>query len=470
MDNLTPRAIVRELDKYIVGQEEAKKAIAIALRNRERRRWLSKEMREEVMPKNIVLIGPSGVGKTEVARRMAALVQAPFVMAEATRFTEVGYVGRDAESIIYDLVETSMTQVYEQKLKEVESKAQKLATEKIIHYLHQQLGLRRKKLAAKGQGSAVAVSTKRATPQAATASEAVSPADKRLLGQLLSSHKLDEEIIEIEVSGVAEAPYMDYRGGYYYGEEGFDMPVGMGEGDKGHSQQRRRRKVTVREARRILFRQEANRLMDFEELSEVALKMAENHGVVFIDEIDKLAAPSIEIGRDISGEGVQRDLLPIIEGTTVLTRYGPVKTDHILFVAAGTFYRNKPSDLIPELQGRFPLRVELKPLRQEDLERILVEPENSLCKQYQALLATESVELTFAPDGIREIARLAALMNERMENIGARRLHTIMEKVLEEINFSAEEKSGEKIVVDAAYVSSHVGDLVKNEDPSRYIL
>lgn len=469
MDSLTPRTIVRELDKYIVGQEEAKKAIAIALRNRERRRWLSKEMREEVMPKNIVLIGPSGVGKTEVSRRMAALVQAPFVMVEATRFTEVGYVGRDTESIIHDLVEASMTQVYEQKLKEVESKAQKRATEKIIHYLRQQLNVRRKKMAAKGQSSAVVVSTKRSSAEATASGESISTPDKRLLGQLLNSHKLDEEVIEIEVSG-GESPYIDYRGGYYYGEEIFDMPSGIGEGDKSYNQPRRRRKVTVREARRILFRQEANKLMDFEELSDVALKIAENNGVVFIDEIDKLAAPPVEIGRDISGEGVQRDLLPIIEGTTVMTRYGPVKTDHILFVAAGTFYRNKPSDLIPELQGRFPLRVELKPLKQEDLERILVEPENSLCKQYQALLATEGVELTFAPDGIGEIARLAAVMNERMENIGARRLHTIMEKVLEEINFAAGEKSGEKIVVDAAYVSGHLGDLVRNEDLSRYIL
>lgn len=463
MENLTPRAIVRELDKYIVGQEAAKKAVAIALRNRERRWSLPREMKEEVMPKNILLIGPSGVGKTELSRRMAALMDAPFVVVEATKFTEVGYVGRDVESIVHDLVDTSVSHVYETKLKEVEGKAEKLANEKIVHYLYQQRVSKKKKLVAKGRTEVVTKSS--------TDSEELTPGlAKRYLARALSGHKLEEEIIEIEVSPGADSPFADYRGGCYYGDDmGDPADEESGEG-KRCGPPRRRRKVTVREARRILSRQEANKLMDFDELGDVALKHAENYGVVFIDELDKLASPPIEIGRDISGEGVQRDLLPIIEGTSVMTRCGMIKTDHILFIGAGTFYRNKPSDLIPELQGRFPLRVELKALTQEDLEKILVEPQNSLCKQYQALMSTENVELTFAPEGVKEIARLAALMNERMENIGARRLHTIMEKVLEELNFTAGEQAGEKVVVDAAYVNSHMGDLIKNEDLSRYIL
>ena len=469
MDNLTPRAIVRELDKYVVGQEGAKKAIAIALRNRERRGFLPKEMKEDVMPKNILLIGPSGVGKTELSRRMAALVDAPFVVVEATKFTEVGYVGRDVESIIHDLVDASVSRVYEAKLKEVEAQAEKLANEKIVQYLYAQRTLKRKKLAAKGRG-AVAVSTKASSSESASsgATQVTAGMAKRYLARLLAASKLEEELIEIEVSSAMESPFMDYRGGYYYGDE--EVPGEPVEGGRNSGPPRRHRKVAVKEARRILSRQEANKLLDFDQLSEEAIKRAENHGVVFIDELDKLASPPIDMGRDISGEGVQRDLLPIIEGTTVMTRCGLVKTDHILFVGAGTFYKNKPSDLIPELQGRFPLRVELSPLKQEDLERILVEPQNSLCKQYQALMATEVVELTFSPEGVKEMARLAAMMNERMENIGARRLHTIMEKVLEELNFTAGEREGEKIVVDAGYVSDHMGDLIKNEDLSRYIL
>lgn len=470
MEKLTPRAIVRELDKYIVGQEGAKKAVAIALRNRERRWSLPKEMKEEVMPKNIMLIGPSGVGKTELSRRMAALVDAPFVVVEATKFTEVGYVGRDVESIIHDLVDTSVSRVYENKLKEVEGQAEKMANAKILHYLYQQRTLKKKKLVAKGR-SGVATSGKTSPQRAAAATAEVGAGmAKRYLARLLSSNKLEEEMIEIEVSYPMESPFIDYRVGYCYGEDMNDAPGDVAEGGKNYGPPRRRRKVTVREARRILVRQEANKLMDFDQLSEEAIKRAENHGVVFVDEVDKLASPTVDIGRDISGEGVQRDLLPIIEGTTVMTRCGLIKTDHILFIGAGTFYKNKPSDLIPELQGRFPLRVELSALTQGDLEKILVEPQNSLCKQYRALMATEGVELTFAPDGIKEMARLAALMNERLENIGARRLHTIMEKVLEELNFTAGEREGEKVVVDAAYVSDHIGDLIKNEDLSRYIL
>ncbi len=466
MDSLTPRAIVRELDKYIIGQEAAKKTVAIALRSRERRWMLPKEMKEEVIPKNILLIGPSGVGKTELSRRMAALVDAPFVVVEATKFTEVGYVGRDVESIVHDLVDASISRVYETKLKEVEVLAEKLANEKIVHYLYQQRGVKKAKMAVKRR-SVVTSGGKAATTEAA---ELSAPMAKRYFARLLLNRKLEEEMIEIEVASPVETPFMDYRSGYLYGDEIDEGPPEMAENGKRSGTPRRRRTVTVRDARRILVRQEANKLMDFDELTEIAIRRAENHGVVFIDELDKLASPPVEVGRDISGEGVQRDLLPIIEGTAVMTRCGQIKTDHILFIGAGTFYKNKPSDLIPELQGRFPLRVELNPLRQEDLERILVEPQNSLTKQYQALMATEGVELIFAPDGIKEMARLAAMMNERTENIGARRLHTIMEKVLEEMNFSAGENPGEKVVVDAPYVMDHIGGLIKNEDLSRYIL
>ncbi|MDZ4246346.1 MAG: ATP-dependent protease ATPase subunit HslU, partial [Dehalococcoidia bacterium] len=388
-----------------------------------------------------------------------------------TRFTEVGYVGRDVEFIVHDLVDTSLSQVYEKKLLEVEGKAEKVATEKIISYLYHQVMPRKRRLAAKRQ-KGIAVASNKQQAQALASSESPSAKagmDKRYLARLLNNHKLDEELIEIEVSVDAETPFMDYRFGFY-GYDGGEFLGIAGDREKEEEPPVRRRKVKVREAKRILFRQEANKLIDFDDLHEEALKQAENNGVVFIDELDKLAAPSIEVGRDISGEGVQRDLLPIVEGTSVLTRYGPMKTDHILFIGAGTFYRSKPSDLIPELQGRFPLRVELKSLTRNDMERILTEPNNSLCKQYEALLATEGLELTFAPDGIKEITRLAELMNEQMENIGARRLHTIMEKVLEDANFNATDKSGEKVTVDAGYVSDHIGDLIKNQDLGRYIL
>jgi ATP-dependent HslUV protease ATP-binding subunit HslU len=462
MTNLTPQQIVAELDKYIVGQREVKRAVAIALRHRERRQ-LTADMGTEIHPKNILMIGPTGVGKTEIARRVAALIDAPFLKAEATRFTEVGYVGKDAESIVHDLVEDSMTKVYSQKLKEVESKAEKLATERLLNYICQQL----KK--SKPQ--------KQATKQLAVAQGATSikvkgtsSPTRRFVARLLQDHKLDDQLVEIEIPEVREefptdlelAPsdLEDFRGA-------FADTVARVEG-KGKS--RHWRKIPVKEARRLLAREEASKLLDYSEVVDEATKRVEERGVVFIDEMDKITGARIEIGRDVSGEGVQRDLLPIVEGTTVMTRYGPVKTDHILFMAAGAFHRSKPSDLIPELQGRFPLRVELTPLSQEDLERILTEPQYSLTKQYQALLATEGVELVFAEDGVQEMARLATLMNEQNENIGARRLNTIMERVLEELNYSAAERKGEKVVVDTAYVSQHIGDLVKNRDLSRYIL
>lgn len=439
---LTPQWIVQELDKYIVGQEEAKKVVAIALCNRERRRKLPEELREEIVPKNILMIGPTGVGKTEIARRLAKIIDAPFIKVEATKFTEVGYVGRDVDSIINELVETAVMQVYEEELKKVEVKAEKLALERLLDYISRQLP---EKTAA--QTSSRLLHKIRG-----------GKLSRERLARMLMSHKLDNEEIEIEVVGETSNSVLELKG------DGEYWDISSKEG------QRRWRKVSVKEARRLLAREEANKLINFEAIIDEALRRVEERGVVFIDEVDKLCAPQVEIGRDVSGEGVQRDLLPLVEGTTIFTRFGAVKTNHILFISAGVFSKNKPSDLIPEFQGRFPLRVELKPLSQRDLERILVEPKNALTKQYQALLSTEGVELVFTPDGISEIARMAVLLNERMENIGARRLYTIMEKVLEEINFTASQRRGERVVIDREYVLQHIGNLIKDDDISRYIL
>ncbi len=462
MGHLTPKAIVRELDKYVVGQQEAKRSVAIALCNRERRKKLPQEMRHEVVPKNILMIGPTGVGKTEIARRLAAIVNAPFLKVEATKFTEVGYVGRDVESIIHDLVEDSANRVYHERLKEIESEAQELATQRIVGYLYQQLRQRSKQ--AVGQ-QAPSVILER-TPLEVGRTSAMS---RRRLTKLLLSHQLEEQFVEIEVDDDVEgkvsliAPRLevDLEGEKYFDESHCSV--------SSHVVQRKR-KVRVKEARRILTREEANKLLDFDQVADQAIKRAEENGVVFIDEIDKLCGPKVDIGRDVSGEGVQRDLLPLLEGTMVMTRYGVMKTEHMLFIAAGTFSQNKPSELIPELQGRFPLRVELRSLSQDDMKRILLEPRNSLTRQYQALLDTEGVALSFTEDGVDEISRLAALMNERSENIGARRLYTIMEKLLEDLSFTASERKGEQVVVDAKYVWQQVGGLIKDENLSRYIL
>jgi ATP-dependent HslUV protease ATP-binding subunit HslU len=460
--HLTPKAIVRELDKYVVGQQEAKRSVAIALCNRERRKKLPQEMRDEVVPKNILMIGPTGVGKTEIARRLAAIVNAPFLKVEATKFTEVGYVGRDVESIIHDLVEASANRVYHERLKEIESEAQKLATQRIVGYLYQQLRQRSKQ--AVGQ-QAPNVILERAPLEVGRASAM----SRQRLTKLLLSQQLEEQFVEIEVDDDVEgkvsliAPRLevDLEDEKYFDESHCSV--------SSHVVQRKR-KVRVKEARRILTREEANKLLDFDQVADQAIKRAEENGVVFIDEIDKLCGPKVDIGRDVSGEGVQRDLLPLLEGTMVITRYGVMKTEHMLFIAAGTFSQNKPSELIPELQGRFPLRVELSSLSQNDMKRILLEPRNSLTRQYQALLNTEGVALSFTEDGVDEIARLAALMNERSENIGARRLYTIMEKLLEDLSFTASERKGEQVVVDAKYVWQQVGGLIKDENLSRYIL
>jgi len=457
MTELTPAVVVRELDRYIVGQREAKKAIAIALCTRERRKKVPDEMRREIVPRNILMIGPTGVGKTEIARRVAGLLDAPFVKVEATKFTEVGYVGRDADSIIGELVEASFMHIYERRLKEVETKAERLANEKLVGYVCRQLApvppeRVRSKMAAVGSGAGQAV--QRRGP------------DRRLVSKLLQTSKLDDQMVEIEAGDEAYAFDAGFAADYGYYD---DYGDGYGDYRERHSR-RRKRKVSIKEARRILTRAEANKLLDMNQVVDEAVRHAEESGVVFIDELDKLIGPKVEVGRDISGEGVQRDLLPLLEGATVMTRFGPVKTDHILYVAAGAFRQSNPSELIAELQGRLPIRVELSRLAQEDMERILTEPANALTKQYRALMAAEGVELEFTADGIKEIARYAVLMNERTENIGARRLSTIMEKVLEDLSFTASERKGEKVVVDAAYVRDRVARLVKDEDLSRYIL
>ena len=434
----TPREIVSELDRYIVGQGEAKRAVAIALRNRWRRQQLPEAMREEVVPKNILMIGPTGVGKTEIARRLAKLAQAPFLKVEATKFTEVGYVGRDVESIARDLVEASITMLREISRKEVQAQAELAAEERLVTALV-------------GEGAAADTRSK--------------------FRRMLRNGEFEQKELEIEVAQSAGMPIgqLDIPG----------MPPGqminLGEMMKGMFGGRpmHKRKLTVGAARRLLEQEEADRLLDNDRLAKDAVSYAENNGIVFIDEIDKVAARTMEggfRGGDVSREGVQRDLLPLIEGTTVSTKYGPVKTDHVLFIASGAFHLAKPSDLLPELQGRLPIRVELAALSRADLRRILTEPEHSLVKQYAALMATERVTLSFTDDAVDALAELAADINERIENIGARRLHTVLERLLEEISFTATDKAGETVVVDAAYVNEKVAPLAQKGDLSRFIL
>ncbi len=504
--DLTPRQIVAELDRYIVGQDAAKRAVAVALRNRVRRQRVPEEMRDEVTPKNIILIGPTGVGKTEIARRVAKLLDAPFIKVEATKFTEVGYVGRDVESIIRDLVEVAFNMEHDEHMNAVRARAESLADERIINYLMEQradlrAGKRsrtRAKMQAQGraggQDTAIVADSSVPAPAAPAAvagattpedpappvSERVLKMQRRRMARLLAEHKLDEEQIEIDVDDIGLDPedltsVLEFAPGMSP-EEMSESFAEFLDGYRsihnalGGAGRKRVRRVSVREARRLLTEEEAHKLMDMDAIVENTLRRAEQTGVVFIDEIDKIAGPKIDTGPDVSGEGVQRDLLPIVEGTTVHTRYGPVKTDHILFIAAGAFHAAKPSDLLPELQGRFPLRVELSSLDRKDLEAILVEPENSLVRQYTALMATEGVELEFTKDGLARIAQVAAELNERLEDIGARRLHTIMEQVLEELSFRADEFRGQKVVVDAAYVDERVRSLLKDDDLSRFIL
>ena len=442
---LTPKQIVEELNKYVIGQFEAKKAVAIALRNRWRRQQLPEELRDEIIPKNILMMGPTGVGKTEIARRLAGLVKAPFIKVEATKFTEVGYVGRDVEAIIRELVEASFKMVKAEKMEEVEEKARKLAEEKILDYL-------------------VPRKVRRFSSFDEEEEREESPAREKFR-QMLQKGELDDKIVEIEVE---EKPAI-VGGVIAPGMEDIESQLKDLFSNLAPSK-RKRRKMTVKDALKYLKQQEAEKLIDMDEVASEAVKRAENLGIVFIDEIDKVAGKSSSSGPDVSREGVQRDLLPIVEGTTVSTKYGPVKTDHILFIAAGAFHLSKPSDLIPELQGRFPIRVELKALTKEDFVKILTQPKNALIKQYKALMETEGVHLEFTDDAVEEIARIAEEVNERTENIGARRLHTILEKIMEDYSFEAPELAGQTIIIDKKVVDSKLEGIIQNEDLTKYIL
>jgi|UniRef100_A0A7C2VFI6 ATP-dependent HslUV protease ATP-binding subunit HslU len=440
LEELTPKRIVEELDKYIVGQDQAKKAVAIALRNRWRRQRLPEHIRDEVAPKNLLMIGPTGVGKTEIARRIAQLIKAPFVKVEATKYTEIGYVGRDVESMVRELVEVSYQMVKQEKMQEVRERAKRLAEERILDYLVPQ--------------------------QLSFGMRGMQDTSKREeIREKLRRGDMDDKIVEVDVQekaipliGIAGPPGLEELE-----EQLRNMLGGLGGG-------RRRRRLRVKEAMQVLEAEEAEKLIDQEEVAREAIYRAENFGIIFIDEIDKIAVKTPGAGPGVSREGVQRDLLPIVEGTVVKTKYGPVKTDHILFIAAGAFHISKPSDLMPELQGRFPIRVELSPLTREDFVRILKEPKNALTVQYTELLKTEGVDIEFTEDALEEIARIAEEANNRTENIGARRLHTVMEKLLEDISFNAPELFGQRIIIDARFVRAKLEGIIKDEELSKYIL
>ncbi|MEY4872000.1 MAG: hypothetical protein RLZZ563_1330 [Pseudomonadota bacterium] len=432
MTDLTPREIVSELDRFIIGQRDAKRAVAVALRNRWRRKRLGDDLRDEVYPKNILMIGPTGVGKTEISRRLAKLARAPFLKVEATKFTEVGYVGRDVDSIIRDLVDTAMVDTRARMREDVKARAQKAAEERVIE----------------------ALAGKDAREQT-----------REMFRQKLKRGELDQTMIELEVQDTA--PPM----GVIPGGNGMEMQMqGLQDLFKAFGGRSTRKRLTVADSYDVLIGQEADKLLDDEAVKAAALEAVQENGIVFLDEIDKICARADARGADVSREGVQRDLLPLIEGTTVSTKYGPVKTDHILFIASGAFHIAKPSDLLPELQGRLPIRVELQPLTEDDFVRILTETDNALTRQYSALMATEEVAVTFTDDGIAALARIAAEVNRSVENIGARRLYTVIERVFEELSFTAPDRSGEAVTVDAAFVETNVGQLSRSADISRYVL
>src|SRR5947209_1714042 len=436
MTAFSPREIVSELDRFIIGQNDAKRAVAIALRNRWRRQQLPEELREEVLPKNILMIGPTGVGKTEIARRLARLAQAPFLKVEATKFTEVGYVGRDVEQIIRDLVEIAIAMTRERLRKEVTAKAETRAEERVLDAL---------------------------------VGDKASPDTRQKFRKMLREGQLDDKEVEVTVQDNAGASLPTFE---IPGMPGAQMGmVNLGEMfGKAFGNRTKPKRMTVAESHQVLMAEESDKLLDQEKVVKEAISSVEQNGIVFLDEIDKISARSERVGADVSREGVQRDLLPLIEGTTVATKHGAVKTDHILFIASGAFHLAKPSDLLPELQGRLPIRVELKPLVSGDFKRILIEPEASLIRQTQALMATEGVTLKFADDAIDAIADIAVEVNANVENIGARRLQTVIERVLDEVSFSAPDRSGEAVKIDAEYVRDHIGDLAKNADLSRFIL
>ncbi|MFC2468596.1 MAG: ATP-dependent protease ATPase subunit HslU [Negativicutes bacterium] len=461
MNEQTPREIVAELDKYIVGQDKAKRAVAIALRNRWRSCRLDVSLRDDVIPKNILMIGSTGVGKTEIARRLAKLVQAPFIKVEATKFTEVGYVGRDVESIIRELAETSVRMVRERRIAEVQEKAKDLAEERILDVF-----VPEPKHSANPLGRLFSAAETKEKEDAAE-SEPKYKAGRDWCRKRLAAGELEDELIEIDVEDSPRPMVGMFAGS---GLEGVSDNLQDMIGSLMPKKQRKR-KVSVREARKIFTQEEAMKLVDMDEVTEEAIRVAEHSGIVFLDEIDKVAAPgAAPSGPDVSREGVQRDILPIVEGSTVMTKYGPLKTDHVLFIAAGAFHTAKPSDLIPELQGRFPIRVELAALEKEDFRRILVEPQNALLKQYEALLATEGVTLVFTDEAIDRLAEMACEVNAQTENIGARRLHTLLEKLLEEVSFEAPEMPDKRVVIDAAYVEEKLADITVNRDLSRFIL
>ena len=462
MDELTPSQVVAELDRYIVGQNEAKKAVAIALRNRYRRRQLPLELRDEIVPKNILMIGPTGVGKTEIARRLARLVKAPFIKVEATKFTEVGYVGRDVESMVRDLAEVAIRTVKSEKMAEVMANAAVLADERVLELL---LNHPKRNKATRNPFEYL-LSEMGGAPAEENAEDETVKTNRQLLRQKLADGELEEAVVELDIE--EKTPQLlEIFSGSGMEEMGINLQDMLG---GIMPRRKKKRRLPVKDARKILIQEEAQKLIDMDEIVSNGINRAEQSGIIFVDEIDKIAGRENSSGPDVSRSGVQRDILPIIEGSTVVTKYGPVKTDYMLFIAAGAFNTSKPSDLIPELQGRFPIRVELQPLAREEFIKILTEPDNSLIRQYSELLKTENISIEFTGDSLEEVAEMADLVNSRTENIGARRLYTIMEKVLEDLSFNATEISPKEIRIDREYVRERLSAIVKDYDLSRYIL